>query len=178
MTVQEKHYVTFHSPGTFFNESSTKEIDSWNIKKAVEMSKDVTERYGAKPFAFSFSTYLEDDKGVSDGRGGSMKIEPKRIAKSANHFLGGHCMTYELAVLKNDPDEEILRSNMKNNRMWTVCVNTNSYKTVQQFDGEDVIVNSEGRVIDHAINYNEYREKMNKQQDEEDAAYMRKFKII
>jgi len=69
MTVQEKHYVTFHSPGTLFNESSTKEIDTWDIKRAVEMSKDITERYGAKPFGFTFSTYLENDEAVSDGRG-------------------------------------------------------------------------------------------------------------
>ena len=52
----QKHYVTFISPGTFVSESTTKEVDSWDVKTAFEMSKTISERYNATPYAFSFFT--------------------------------------------------------------------------------------------------------------------------
>lgn len=51
-----KDYVVFCSPGSFVHETSTKEIDSWDVRKAVEMATEITERYGSKPFGFYFRT--------------------------------------------------------------------------------------------------------------------------
>jgi hypothetical protein len=174
MTVSEKHYVTFHSPGTLFNESSAREIGSWDIKKAVDMSKEITERHGATPFGFTFATYLEEDEGVPDGHGGILDVEPKRINKSAMHFLGGYCLTYSEAVAEDNDRDEVLRSNMKINRMWTVCVNNNSYRSVHAYNGDDVIVNDDGSIACKASWYNDYRDRMNKRADEEDAAWTKK----
>lgn len=56
----KKHFVIFYSPGTFFNEESTLPIDSWDIDKAIEMSKSIKERYNATPFGFCLS--LENDQ--------------------------------------------------------------------------------------------------------------------
>ena len=47
----EQHFVTFYSPGTFVSETSTEPIDSWDVEKAVAMSRGIVERHGAKPYA-------------------------------------------------------------------------------------------------------------------------------
>ena len=36
----QKHYVTFYSPGSFVSESTGKEIDAWSVDLAVRMAKD------------------------------------------------------------------------------------------------------------------------------------------
>ena len=46
----EKHFVTFYSPGTFAAETSRKPIESWDVDKAVAMSKEIKERHGALPY--------------------------------------------------------------------------------------------------------------------------------
>lgn len=48
----EKHFVKFYSAGIFVAEETVKEIDCWDMDKAIEMSKDIAERYGAKPYGF------------------------------------------------------------------------------------------------------------------------------
>lgn len=52
----KKHFVTFFSPGTFVSETSEKPIDSWDVDTAVEMSTQILERHGARPYGFRFST--------------------------------------------------------------------------------------------------------------------------
>jgi hypothetical protein len=66
MATRKQHYVTFHSPGTCFNESSSHPIESWDTKLAMTMAKTITECYGAKPYAFSFSTNIVSDP-IDDG---------------------------------------------------------------------------------------------------------------
>lgn len=38
-----KHFVTFFSPGTMFSETTTKEVQSWNVANAVEIAKTAAE---------------------------------------------------------------------------------------------------------------------------------------
>ena len=123
----KKHFVEFLSPGTFVSESTTTEIDSWDVEAAVKMSKDITERHNAKPYGFRFITR---ERGEKD-------LDSKVTKTSGIYFLGGEIETIEEIEKRNDPKEEILRSNMRNNGYNRVIVNTNSYKITLPFTDED-----------------------------------------
>src|SRR5262249_15810152 len=134
----EKHQVTFYSPGTLFSELSTYDIESWDTAKAVELSEKVVERYGAKPYGFVFETLLTMPK-IPRADGGSFTVQPKLKERSGIHFLGGKLETYDEVEARNDPKESILRSNMRGNEMWIVCINTNSFRSTLPFDEKCVI---------------------------------------
>lgn len=146
-----KHQVTFYSPGTLFSESSIYDIDSWDTAKAVELAEKVMERYNAKPYGFVFETVIVAED-VPDGEGGTLKVQSKLVKKSGIHFLGGRLETYDDVLDRNDKKEEILRSNMRGNEMWIVCVNDNSWRSTIPFDEKDCIVDARGMVIEHGSN--------------------------
>lgn len=156
--------VTFYSPGTFMSESSTFDVDDWDIKNAVTLSEKVTERYGAKPYAFAFQTYhvLPD---ITDADGVKYKVEPKFVTKSGLFFLGGKLETYDDVVARKDPKESILRDNMRFNGMWIVCINTNSYKSTLPFNETDSIVDAAGSIVESGDDpkYVSYRERMSRE---------------
>jgi hypothetical protein len=141
----KKHYVTFYSPGTFFTESSRKEIESWETKKAVEMSKDILERYNAKPHSFQFSTIITAEPVKEEGI--ELQVEEKEVKRSGVYFLGGRLRFYDEVLKENNEDEDILRSNMECNGMWIVIENTNSYRFTGEFDEDAFIVNDEGSIV-------------------------------
>jgi hypothetical protein len=154
-----KRYVTFVSPGTFVSETTTKPILSYDVVAAVEMSRAVTERYGAKPFAFYFSTQLVADP-VPDGEGGWLDVEAKEVEKSGNYFVGGTLLTLDDLKARNDPKNSILISNMECNGWPIVVENRNSYLSVQPFGENDFIVSpDDGRVIESGndLAYRAYR---------------------
>lgn len=123
------HFVTFLSPGTFVSEQTTQEIDSWDIPKAVKMSKKIVERHGAKPYAFYFSTRQRTGR----------DLDSKTVKESGLYFLGGKVMT--LADVERDmPTETILISNMRNNGYKKVVVNDNSWRSVQQLQPKDTVL--------------------------------------
>jgi hypothetical protein len=142
-----KHFVNFVSPGTCFNEESTRPIESWDVAKAVEMSHEVTERYGAKPYAFHFLTMLVLPP-VADGEGGELNVEPKEVEKSDLYYLGGTVQTYDEIVARADKSNSVLISNMRCNGWWLVVENTNSWKTVRPFEKNHVIVNDKGEIVE------------------------------
>ena len=142
-----KHQVRFYSPGTLFSESSVHDIDGWDTAKAVEMAERILERYNAKPYGFVFETLLVADD-VPDGEGGTLRVESKRVAQSGVHFLGGKLETYDDVVARNDDKENILRSNMRGNEQWIVCINTNSWRSTMPFDENDCIVDASGKIIE------------------------------
>ncbi len=151
------YFVTFYSPGTLFAETSTLAIESWDIKTAVGLSANIRERYDAKPYGFRFETHLVAEP-VPDGEGGLLDVRPRKVAESGMHFLGGHLVTYDEVLARNDPKEEILRSNMRG--QWPiVCVNDNSWRTVVQFQEADVLLNAQGDVVARGNDptYVEYR---------------------
>jgi len=162
----KQHYVEFCSPGSFFNESSIKRIDSWDIEKAVDLSADIKERHGATPFGFKFITKLEHQP-IPDGEGGTLEVKPKIIEQSGMHFLGGTIETYDDVVNRNDPKESILQSNMRCNRWWLVIINTNSYKSCQPFSEKDCIINTMGKIIRSGTDKDlkEYVDQKNKEHD-------------
>lgn len=168
MVFKTKHTVTFYSPGTLFSEQTSKDIDSWDTKKAVEMAETISERYGAKPYAFVFRTFKTHDP-VSDGEGGLLKVESKKEKESGYYFLGGKLETYDDVVKRNDPKEEILRSNMRGNEYWIVCINTNSYRSTMPFGEDDKIVDASGIVIesgDDSKHVKYRKEQLKKRKDE------------
>lgn len=142
----EKHYVTFVSPGTFVSETSEKPIAAWDTTAAVAMAETVRERYGARPYGFYFITYAEADP-VSDRQGRKLRVQAEETARSPFHFLGGTIETLDDVEARNDPKEDILRTNMKYGSP-IVVVNTNSYRSVQSFEENHVIVDAAGVIVE------------------------------
>ncbi len=127
----KKHFVTFLSAGTFMHETSTKDIDSWNVDVAQEMARSIKERHGATPFGFYFSTRERSDK----------ELDSKVTEKSNTYYLGGKIETLAEVVARNDPNETILRSNMECNGYDRIIINTNSWKVTQALNKDDVVLN-------------------------------------
>jgi hypothetical protein len=126
----KKHFVEFLSPGTFVSESTSREIPSWDVDTAVKMSQSIAERHNSKPYGFRFITR---EQGIED-------LDSKVTKTSGIYFLGGKIETIEEIEKRNDPDEKILRSNMRNNGYDRVIVNTNSWKITLPFTDQDHLV--------------------------------------
>lgn len=126
----QKHFVTFYSPGTFTAETTTKEIDGWDASVAMKMAHDVTERYGATPYGFQFSTRSRGDA----------DFDSKRSGESPMYYLGGRIETLAEVEARNDPKEEILRSNMRCNGWDRIIVNDNSYRSCQPLQPTDIVL--------------------------------------
>lgn len=141
-----KHYVVFYSPGTFFDESSSKPIKNWNIKKAIALSKDVVERYGARPYGFRFETYITS-KPVPDGEGGTLEVKSKLISSSGIHFIGGKIRTLSEIKSRNDPNDRILIFNMECSDYNEVVESTNGYRSTHFFYKDSCIVDENGNIV-------------------------------
>lgn len=155
---KETTLVTFFSPGTFFAESTTKEIASRDTRLAARMARDITERHGARPYGFSFATRITGDP-QPDGRGGFLKAPSDDVDVTGLYFLGGELVTYDEVCKRHDPSEDILRSNMRGNGYWIVCVNRNGYRSTQPFEPTSVLLDVNGDVVDRgdAPKWVEYR---------------------
>lgn len=117
------HQVEFASPGTFMSESTTKRIDSWDVSKAVEMSRQITERHNARPFGFRFQTYTLD-----------ANHNKKVVDQSGMYYLGGKVLTYHDVERRQDPRDDILLSNMRCNNYTHVIEVTNGWKSTLPFN--------------------------------------------
>lgn len=125
-----KHYVVFMSPGTFFSETTEEEIDSWDVDKAVEMARGIKERYDARPYGFQFATR---ERGPDD-------FDSKQTKRSGTYWLGGKIFTAAEILAGTDLAEEILRSNVRINKIKKIIVNTNSWKFTAPFEKDDVFL--------------------------------------
>lgn len=142
----EVHYVVFSSPGSFCSEESTKKIDAWSPTLACKMYTEITERYGAKPFGFHFITMIEADP-VSSWEGEQLEVTPKLKSTSKMYFINGVVETLADVEARNDPQEEILRSNMRGNGWGKIVTTRNSFKHCAPFRDGDCVVNLNGTVI-------------------------------
>lgn len=124
----QQHYVKFYSPGTLVAEITAEPIDSWDIDKAVEMSKQIVERHGATPYAFKFTTRAREDN----------ELDSKQVAESGYYFLGGQVKT--LAEVEAEEPGSILASNMRGNGWDKVVTTNNSYKWTQPLEPGDVVL--------------------------------------
>ena len=153
MITQRKHYVTFQSPGTFFNEATTQPIDSWDVKKAVEMSGLITERYNATPYAFRFTTRITHPP-IDDGEGGTLEVSPKEVKESCRYFLGGRVETLQEVKDRGDGKDKTLLSNMECNEWNTIIRGAGkSYNMCQPFVKDDVCVGPDGEITHRASEY-------------------------
>lgn len=141
-----KHFVTFYSPGTFFAEVSTRPIDSWDTVAATALARSIVERYAATPYAFQFEARIVSDP-VPDGEGGTLRVEPKTVAKSGRYFLGGIVETLEQVEARGDANDRILISNMRCNRWNRVITVCNGWRVTQPFTDEDSVVDERGNVV-------------------------------
>jgi hypothetical protein len=126
----KRHFVQFFSPGTLVAERTTKPIDSWNTEKAVEMSKEIKERYNALPYGFCFIT-RERKPG---------ELDSSEVKRSPMYYLGGKILTLEEIKARNDPKDKILISNMEGNGWNKVVENNNSWKWVQPLEKDDIVL--------------------------------------
>lgn len=124
------HFVTFYSPGTFMHEQSTEAIDDWGVAKAAEMAKGITERYGAKPFGFRFTTRERADT----------ELDSKQVASSPMYYLGGKVETLEEVKARATSADRILIANMECNDWDRIITNTNSWKITQPLMADDVVL--------------------------------------
>ena len=118
------HTVTFYSPGTFFLETSTLEIQEWDVDQALRLAFNVTERHGARPFSFRFNT-------EEDG---------KPVATSPLYYIGGRIRTLADVEADNLPNEEVLRWNMRNNGIARVIETNTSYKHTSELKDDDIVL--------------------------------------
>ena len=133
----QKHFVTFYSPGTLFAESTEKPIASWNIASAKRMAKTIKERYGATYYAFRFST--RNRTGIDSGK----PLYSKVAKTSGMYYLNAIVETYEEVVARNSPDEDTLRWNMRINGYKKIVTNapgSKTYKFTIPFDEGDTIL--------------------------------------
>lgn len=138
-----KHFVEFFSPGTFFAETSVREVSSWDTKEAVGLAETIKERHGAKPYGFQFFTSIVADP-VPDGEGGTLEVEPKEVKRSGTYFLGGKLMNLE--AIAGIADYSILLANMRCNGWPIVIENSNSYRSTHPFKEEDLLVGPDGEI--------------------------------
>jgi hypothetical protein len=111
--MNKKYFVTFLSPGTLFNESTTKEIHSYDIKLAKEMASSIVERHGSQPYAFYFTT--------QEMQGYGWDSKPVTTHTSSKYYIRGSTESLRVIENRNDPRDQILISNMKCNQ-WTHVV--------------------------------------------------------
>lgn len=127
----QQHFVTFYSPGTFIAETTQQQIASWDVNQAMKMAHAITERYGATPYGFRFTTRERADD----------ELDSKVVAQSPTYFLGGLVETLEQVKARNTGKDNILISNMEGNGYRKVVTNNNSWRWTQQLHDSDVVLN-------------------------------------
>ena len=126
----KKHFVTFLSPGTFVSEQTQKEIDSWDVDKAMQMARNIKERHNATPYGFYFSTRTRKDD----------ELDSKVTKTSGIYYLGGKVLTLKDVKARNDPNDKTLIWNMEVNKYNSVIENTNSWKVTMPLNDKDVVL--------------------------------------
>lgn len=126
----EKHFVRFLSAGTFVAEETTKEIDSWDVEKAKNMSKQIIERHDSHPYGFQFITRSRSEN----------DLDSKIVDKSGVYYINGVVETVKDIEAKNDPNNDTLLWNMKTNHWNKVVTTYNPWKWTQPFNDRDRIV--------------------------------------
>lgn len=124
------HFVTFYSPGTFVAEDTTLPIDAWDVPTAKAMATDITERHGATPYGFRFTTRGRE----------ADELDSRVIARSPMYFLGGVVETLDQVKARATEADRILIGNMEGNGYARIITNTNSWRWTQPLRDDDVVL--------------------------------------
>ena len=122
---KDQIFCNFVSPGTFFNEQTSVEVNSQDIVWACDEAKKINERYNAKPYGFIFR----------DGNGKYL---------SDFYYITGQIKKYE-----DIPDTEenyILKGNMGRNNP-IIIENNNSFKFSGSFEESHVVLDWDGNIV-------------------------------
>jgi len=130
MPTMTQHFVTFYSPGTFIAEETTKPIDAWDTTIALRMAAEVTERHGAKPCAFAFTTRSRGDA----------DLDSKVVARSALHYFGVNVETLADIEARSAPADRTLIANMRGNGYARVVTTTSGWKATMPLRDGDVVL--------------------------------------
>ena len=129
-----RHFVEFYSPGSFVAERTTRRIGSWDLDRAVEMSRGIKERHGSRPYGFRFQT-----------RGRSQEeLDSRIIEKSGFYWLpGARILTIEEIRADPAPYGKTL-DNMEMNG-WECVVHSaaGGYSVTIPHHDDDVILSEE-----------------------------------
>lgn len=125
-----QNFVHFYSPGTFVAEETRKPIPTWDVDVAMQMARDIRERYGATPYGFRFSTRT---RATDD-------LDSKESARSGVYYLGGRVETLVEIERCADARDTILIANMKANGCDRIIRNTNSWQWTQPLWEGDVVL--------------------------------------
>lgn len=124
------HFVTFYSPGTFVAEETTKPIESWDVDKAKKIAVGVSERYGAVPYGFQFTTRTREDS----------ELDSRVTETSPMYFLGGKVETLAQVKARATYKDSSLVANMEGNGYDRIITNDNSWRWTQPFRPDDVVL--------------------------------------
>lgn len=136
--IQKRHFVVFSS---MLCDEVSYPIDAWDTKIATAMAKG-SYRYGPRPYGFRFETRIISDP-IDDGFGGKLDVNPRIIERSPLHYLGGYIETLAEVEARADPNEEILRENMRINNIESVVVFNG---TARFFLDGDILLDGNGNV--------------------------------
>jgi len=123
----------FFSPGTFVSEQTSMPIDSYDVDKAVKMSRGIIERYNAKPYGFCFTTRERKED----------ELDSRETHRTGMYYLGEKIETHAEVEARNDPREEILRDNMRSNGFTRIITGNNGWRWTQPFREEDILLDVE-----------------------------------
>jgi hypothetical protein len=130
-----KHYVTTYAPGSFVDETTSRPIEAWDVRRALEIAGEVVERYDARPFAFRFTTRDEPPPIVLDGV--ARAVEPIEVAKSGMYFINAEILSLsdvEARAAATPRAYSILASNMRANGWAHVAETKTPYTHCAVFD--------------------------------------------
>jgi len=128
--VTQQHFVTFYSPATFVAEDTRKPIDAWDVEMARAMAAEITERHGARPYGFRFTTR---------GRSAS-DLDSREITKSPFYYIKGRVETLAQVKARNDPADRILIGNMERNGYGRVITTVEGWKWTQPLRADDIVL--------------------------------------
>lgn len=94
------------------------------------MARSIVERYGAKPYAFRFSTRSRADD----------ELDSRETDHSPMYFLGGKVETLAQVKARATEKDSILVSNMEDNGYDRVITTTKGYRCTQPLGEDDVVL--------------------------------------
>jgi hypothetical protein len=109
---------------------TTHPVEAWDVQEALRLAAGITERHGATPYGFRFTTRSR----------GSDDLDSEVSATSPMHYFGCKIETLDEIKARNDPRDRILISNMERNDWDRVATTTSGWKWTQPISADDIVL--------------------------------------